>query len=219
MKDYEIFANYCKTNLDLENTITVNPDYKSLTLCIIDCIYSLRAKYIQVTLPIVKRYADKYLNGDMHASDTLEDFMNNVNQYESYDSFAEEVLKNMQFSGPYRKSRICYEVARKLRLLGINTFSDFRNYPSTEILEIVLKSVKGVGDAALNYLFMLAGDQNRCKPDVHIKHCVRDALGYDLNSDQDYVDLFRNAVNYLASDYPKLTARKLDNIIWTKYST
>ena len=40
-------------------------------------MYSLRAKYYSVVLPIVERYADKYLHGDKYASgDSLEDIRN-----------------------------------------------------------------------------------------------------------------------------------------------
>ena len=84
------------------------------------------------------------------------------------------------------------------------------------LLENVIKTVKGIGSAGLNYLFMLAGDPNRCKPDVHIHHCVRDALGKDI-SDFECQELFTAAVAILKKDYPSLTVRKLDGIIWEKY--
>ena len=95
---------------------------------------------------------------------------------------------------------------------------DFRNFESQELLEIVVHSVNGLGDAGTNYLFMLAGDPNRCKPDVHIHHCIRDACGEDISNDDCQI-LFTDAATELREDYPKLTVAMLDGIIWRKYQT
>lgn len=73
-----------------------------------------------------------------------------------------------------------------------------------------------MGTAGLNYLFMLAGDPNRCKPDVHIHHCIRDACGRDV-SDNECQILLTDAVAVLRNDYPYLTVVLLDSIIWQKY--
>lgn len=80
----------------------------------------------------------------------------------------------------------------------------------------ILYSIKGFGDAGVNYLFMLAGDENRCKPDVHIHHCVRDVLGYDV-SNEDCLTLFSETVKKFALDNIFLTVRELDGIIWKHY--
>ena len=50
------FADCCEKHFNLEHQV-IYP-YKSLPICIIDCVYSLRAKYETVTLPVVQRYAD-----------------------------------------------------------------------------------------------------------------------------------------------------------------
>ena len=55
----------------------------------------------------------------------------------------------------------------------MDTFDDFRYFEKETLLEIVLRSVKGMGDAGVNYMFMMAGDPNRCKPDVHIHRCIK----------------------------------------------
>ena len=95
---------------------------------------------------------------------------------------------------------------------------DFKNFEKEELLEIVLRSVKGMGDAGINYLFMLAGNPNKCKPDVHIHHCIRDALGVDV-SNEECQNIFSEAIVLLNKDYPKLTIRDLDNIIWNEYQS
>ena len=67
-------------------------------------------------------------------------------------------------------------------------------------------------------MFMLAGDPSRCKPDTHIHHCIRDALGYDISND-DCQTLFTETTKLLKKDYQSLTVRKLDYIVWQSYSS
>ena len=102
-------------------------------------------------------------------------------------------------------------------LLNMDTFDDFRNFEKEALLEIVLRSVRGMGDAGVNYMFMMAGDPNRCKPDVHIHCCIKNALGTDVSNNECQI-LFREAVKKLKdSGYHDLTVRNLDSVIWNKY--
>ena len=80
----------------------------------------------------------------------------------------------------------------------------------------LLRSVKGIGDAATNYLFMLTGDSSRIKPDVHIHHCIRDAIGYDVSNEK-CQQLFEEAVKILLPEHPRLTVAALDGLVWNKY--
>ena len=56
----EQFAEYCERNFNLEDD--ENYSYRSLSVCIIDCVYSLRTHYYHVTVPVVNRYAEAYMN-------------------------------------------------------------------------------------------------------------------------------------------------------------
>ena len=213
----EVFARRCKESFDLSTEIEYN--YKSLSVCILDCVYSLRARYEEVTVPIVDRYAKKCMGRDRHAAgDTVSDLLERMDDMGNR-KFAEQVLKNNQKLGGKKqipKEEICYQLARYLRDLGIETIKDFRAYPSQEILEIVIRAVDGLGDAGTNYLFMLAGDKDRCKPDVHIHNCIRDFCGSDISNEECQI-LFTDAVTLLRETYPKLTVRSLDGIIWRVY--
>lgn len=209
------FVEYCYSNLNLTEGMTYN--YKSLPICIIDCVYSLRAKYYAVTVPIVKRYADFCLNGDMNsADDSISLFLQRVDNI-GLQGFADKVVNNHQkLGGHIPKEEVCYKLAQYLKYLHIETVEDFQNFEAQEFLEIVIRAVKGLGDAGTNYLFMLAGDANRCKPDVHIHHCIRDACGSDIPNEE-CQELFADAVSILREQYPNLTVRNLDGIIWRKY--
>ena len=211
------FAKYCDANFDL--TTQGEYGYQSLSVCILDCVYSLRAKYYAVTSPIVERYANAYMDGDSHAlGDTVSLLIKRMDE-KGHKEFADQVLRNQQKLGGKKqipKEEICYQLARYLRDLHIETLEDFQNFESQEILEIVIRAVNGLGDAGVNYLFMLAGDPNRCKPDVHIHHCVRDACGHDISNEECQL-LFTDAVKLLRNQHPNLTVRGLDGIIWRAY--
>lgn len=215
--DIQKFIEYCNRILDFSN-IDSQYSYKSLPVCVIDCVYSLRAQYFSTTVPVVDRYAEMYLQGDKFTSvDTLKDFMDRVDQSGGCEKFADAVLQNKQSLSGRRKTEICYELAKKmLDLLSINTLEEFQSYEKPELLDIVLRSVKGFGDAGINYLYMMAGDSSKCKPDVHIHHCIRDAIGKDVSNEQCQYILTK-AVESLVAEHPHLTVRCLDGLIWNKY--
>lgn len=208
-------AEYCKDNLNLDEANYYEP-YASISACIIDCIYSLRAKYFLVTVPIVQRFANHFLNRRPHSAGcSLTEFIKQVDDI-GFESFSNDILKNRQKLAGRLKIEVCYELAKNLLLLGINTKDDFAAFKETDRLEDKIISVNGIGPAALNYLFMLAGDENRCKPDVHIHHFIRDALGYDVSDDECQL-LLTEAVEELKKDYSNMSVRRLDGIVWNKY--
>lgn len=177
----------------------------------------MRAKYFAVTVPVVNRYADRFMNGDRYADgDDLKDLIAHIDECGGCIAFAHDILKNHQKLSGRFKAEVCYELAKKLTGIHIKTIEDFQNFQYIDILESVIRSVKRIGDAGLNYLFMLAGDPNRCKPDVHIHHCIKDACGYDITNDG-CQKLLTATVAQLKSQYPNMTVRLLDGIIWKKY--
>lgn len=212
------FAEFCEKNLN----ITDREPYKygSLPVCILDCVYSLRTKYYSVAIPVIDRYAERYMKGNKYSSaDTISAFINNVDACGGPGEFADRILKNHQKlggKGKIPKEEICYKLAQYLSYLHIETLEDFQNFESQELLEVVIRSVKGIGDAGTNYLFMLAGDPNRCKPDAHVHQCIIDVCGSDV-SNEECQRLFTEVVKLLQNKYPFLTVRILDSIIWEKY--
>ena len=160
------------------------------------------------------------MHGDKYAAgDSLEDFMQHVAQTGGCACFADTILMNHQKLYGRNKIEICCEIADKLtRLLGINMLKDFQSYDKPELLDIVLRSVKGFGDAGINYLYMLAGDSNRCKPDVHIHHFIRDAIDEEVSNEECQL-LLKNAVEELLTEFSQLTVRVFDYLIWKEYQT
>lgn len=212
------FAEFCQKELDLGRRVSYG--YQSLSACILDCVYSLRARYDSVTIPVVDRYAAVYMNGDRLApGDTVSMLLEHIEEQGGEKAFADNVLKNHNKSGGRNgvpKEHTCRQLAQYLKYLRIETIKDFRDFEYPELLEAVIHSVKGMGDAGTNYLFMLSGDPGRCKPDVHIHHCVRDVCGEDITNEECQV-LFTETVEVLRKAYPGLTVRDLDSMIWHRY--
>ena len=215
-----LFSQYCSENFGTElKSVRKSERYRSLPICVLDCVYSVRTQYFAVTVPVLQRYADTYMGGNLYAGqDTLSDFITHIKEFSDCSEFAKTVLKNNQVLSGRNKAEVCYEIATKLHeLLNMDTFDDFRNFEKEALLEIVLRSVRGMGDAGVNYMFMMAGDPNRCKPDVHIHRCIKNALGTDVPNNKCQI-LFRETVKKLKdSGYPDLTVRNLDSVIWNKY--
>lgn len=214
----DVFTKYCKEKFALDSVVEYN--YHSLSVCLIDCIYSLRAKYFVVTIPIVDRYSQAFMRGDKYAEgDTLKDLLSHIDECGGIDHFVDRILKNHQKLGRnIPKEQVLVNFANTLIKMGINTMRDFQKYKDQEKLEMEIRSIPGLGDAAVNYIFMLAGDPGRCKPDVHIHRCLMDALGEDMSNDKCQA-LFQGTVENLQVEYPGLTVRQLDGIIWQEYQS
>lgn len=216
LEKVQMLLTSCEKELDLQSDAELET-YGSLSVCLLDCVYSLRATYAGSTLPVVDRYAAQYLNGDRHQSgDTLSAFMERIDREGGCEAFAESVLKNRQKIAGRSKCQICYDLADKLsHSLGIETLEDFQNYAHPELIEDSLRSVKGIGTAGLSYLFMLAGDESRCKPDVHLHRFVEESVQEPV-SDGQCQELLTKVVELMKEQYPSMTVRKLDYLIWKK---
>ena len=93
----EQFSQYCESTLDLTNQFEYN--YQSLSVCILDCVYSLRTKYYTVTVPIVERYASAFMRGDSQgAGDTVSMLMQRMDEV-GHKEFADTILRNQQKLG------------------------------------------------------------------------------------------------------------------------
>ncbi len=210
------FVTYCNKNFNLKETVNYN--YHSLPICLIDCIYSLRAKYFAVTVPIVERYAKRFMRGNKYAAgDRLDDVFNHIQSCGGVQAFVDNTLKNHQKLGAnIPKEEVFLALTNRLLALNIHTIEDFQQFKDQELLEREIRSIRGMGDAGVNYLFMLAGDPNRCKPDVHIHHCITDACGHDVSNEECQI-ILTEAVSILKRSNSGLTVRQLDGIIWQNY--
>jgi len=216
-KNADKFAKFCKSKFNLEKPVPYT--FRSLPICIIDAVYSLNDRYTH-TEKIHQNYANACLGGDRESPvDSISRFLQFVDSCGGEELFAKNVLcSSNKIAGKIPKEQITCKIAKYLKILRIETIEDFKSFESEELLEAVLYSVKGFKDAGVNYLFMLAGDPNRCKPDTHIKKAVLEGCGEEFKDNNDCQTLFRDTVEKLKEDYPALTVRQLDGVIWSYYN-
>ena len=135
------------------------------------------------------------------------------------EAFAKNVLKNRQRTSTQNgifKADACYQIAKVMQQFGVNTLDDFRALSDCKLKELSdqILNIRGQGSGImLRYLIMLTGDDNTCKPDRHIREYLA-SIGEKALSDQEIQELFEGAVTELCKDYPHLTIRRLDNLIW-----
>ncbi len=188
--------------------------YKSLSIIILDCVYSLNARY-SCALNVIDRYLLECDNQDKYAEEhTLLELQNRIEEYDV--KYFEDRVGNHQYVGGEEKAKVCRELAKLVALKGIDTPKGLISYKDITQLETEIKQIKGIGQAACDYLFMLSGDLNRCKVDVHIRDYVENDCHIKGLKDREYREMFVKAAEILKEKhgYIELTACGLDRLIW-----
>lgn len=128
------------------------------------------------------------------------------------------MLHNMQWTSSRSgilKAEACREIALVCQKHGINTLRDFNDYADKVALDKDIKSVRGQSSGImLKYLYMLAGDENRVKPDRHIVRFIKETCALQKLTDDDVQAIMVRAVEMLKPEYPNITVRFLDSLIW-----
>lgn len=196
--------------------------YKSLPICILDAVFSIGVRYTSV-VNVVNRYIGTFdLTISRTQTDatehTIRDFLANVAKYDTVEDFSRNVLHNMQRTSSRNgilKAEACREIAQVCQKHGINTLRDFNDYADKAVLDKDIKSVRGQSSGImLKYLYMLAGDENRAKPDRHIVRFIKETCALQKLTDGDAQVIMARAVEILKPEYPNITVRFLDSLIW-----
>ena len=196
--------------------------YKSLPICILDAVFSIGVRYTSV-VNVVNSYIGTFdLTISRTQADatehTIRDFLANVAKYDTIEGFSKNVLHNMQRTSSRSgilKAEACREIALVCQKHGINTLRDFNDYADKVALDKDIKSVRGQSSGImLKYLYMLAGDENRVKPDRHIVRFIRETCALPKLTDDDVQAIMVRTVEMLKPEYPNITVRFLDSLIW-----
>lgn len=196
--------------------------YKSLPICILDAVFSIGVRYTSV-VNVVNSYIGTFdLTISRTQADatehTIRDFLANVAKYDTIEDFSKNVLHNMQRTSSRSgilKAEACREIALVCQKHGINTLRDFNDYTDKAALDKDIKSVRGQSSGImLKYLYMLAGDENRVKPDRHIVRFIKETCALQKLTDDDVQAIMVRAVEMLKPEYPNITVRFLDSLIW-----
>lgn len=219
-------AEYISNTIDLKDIgLSKSYYYNSLVFCVIDAVYSVGANYTS-TLNTVKRFChfrgvepfrEYGTTPDSISNEyTVHGFLSDLGKF-SDDELACDVFRNRQRTSTRNgilKAAAVREFAMVLQEFGINQFSDVYQIKDQKGFERQVKNITGQGTGkTLSYFYMLAGDDNKIKPDRHILNFLQQAVGY-IVTPEEAVMIVEDAVSGLRKEYPELTPRKLDHAIW-----
>lgn len=216
----EKLARKCEEKLDFNANLGDEFNYSSLVFCVIDAVFSMGTHYSSAE-KAVKNYAEKYNLSRYNTENPqtehcISDFIHNCDTVGDFELLAETVFRNRQRTSSTNgmlKAEACYDVAKVLKEHNIETFTDFQNMSAETEKQVVaeIKQVKGQGSGIMiDYLFMLAGDENKFKPDRHLLSFISDTL----EDNNGITELIESAQRILIEKHPDLTIRQLDHLIW-----
>ncbi len=218
---------YCIATLPLKDPkLGMEYHYNSIVFCLVDSIFSIGAKYGSVK-GVVKRYCERFNLEEfdascVHPSDnhTISAFIKNIEPYEN-DYGAAEIYNNSQRTSSQSgilKAEAVFEAAKVLQKHNIDRLDDIRILKNTEELERDFRSIRGQGSGiSFSYFMMLCGDENRIKLDRWLLRFAEIAAGEPVSEEQVRNSLLHVCEN-LKNDYPGITPRRLDYLIWNYIS-
>lgn len=199
--------------------------YNSLTLCVIDSVFSIAVQYASVQA-VVHRYCTAYGLDRFRADrsqvpnkDTQEPISGLCARYDGMEPqrMAEEIYQNHQRTSARSgilKADAVNQFAQILRAHGIEYFQDIGTNLPTGTLERDIKAIRGQGSGiSLQYFWMLAGTDDLIKPDRMILRFLGEILERPIDT-AEATPLIAGATEVLQRQYAHLTPRLLDHAIW-----
>jgi hypothetical protein len=188
------------------------PGYAHIALCLIDAVFSIRAKYASVrrvvthycTITGVRDEGLDAVDTPSHIEHTLPAFLRQVELHRDPEHL---FSTNKAKSGGRLKSELCVEVAQRLVAEGIQSRSDLvQNFDDAKAKTAWI-GTHGLGWITWQYFGSLNGLQ-QVKPDTHVVAYVRDVLGRSVTPGE--VDLLvKGAAGALS-----VPVRALEHSIW-----
>ena len=173
----DIFERYCRKKLNLNKKLD-SPYYPSLSVCLLDAVFSMDAGHFAVTAPIVERYVNTFMKGNKFAEgDGTKRVLQHIKFAGGVDNFSKIIFGKTWT--PHRNSKVrnLQRLAQYLRRLGIDNEKDIRYFEFPELLDAAIGLVEGLGDPFSRYLFLLVGDDGQCISDRFVHRFIQDALG------------------------------------------
>src|ERR1035441_9554247 len=185
--DTGAIASAVKNDLDLTSR-SEQTAYQSVTLCVIDAVYSINVRYEQVT-NVVDRYCEEFgLAKERVRNDVLPErieqdavtrLLSRMNPLGD-EKFARDVFQNSGRTSTKNgilKARAVRLFAEALATNGVEYLQDVTSVLDSVSLERAVKRIPGQGSGiSLKYFFMQAGIEELIKPDRMIQHYVESVL-------------------------------------------
>ena len=199
--------------------------YSSVALCAFDAVFSIQSRYNSVVSPLIDRlcqminiprhFENKFVLPSVEEQIKVTEFQHRLNCSDPV--ILAKRLKNKQRTSSRNgilKTDAFLQYLEVFNNHEIETFQDvFSSEEKKANLEHSLRKITGQ-NVAVDYFFMLAGNEDDVKVDTWIKRFVHDALDKDI-PDCQIKQLFKEAADYYKNNgYPDMTVRHLDHIVW-----
>lgn len=219
-------SEHCSQVLDLNNAILHDEYfYQSLSFCIIDSVYSIRARY-ETVRQVVIRYCNHFNLRrirenrthipSIESQESIVSFLQNIQEY-GIETFTRDIFRNRQRTSTRNgilKSEAVLRFARVLEKYHVNYFQNVPDVIEMIDFENEIRQIPGQRSGiTLKYFFMLSGSDNLIKPDTMILRFLGNRLRRPVPSHEAQTCL-AEVTNRLRVLYPHLTPRLLDQTIW-----
>jgi len=217
---------HCSQVLDLNNArLHDEYFYQSLSLCIIDSVYSIRARY-ETVRQVVIRYCNHFnlrriRENRAHippieSQESIVLFLQKIQEY-GIEAFASDIFRNRQRTSTRNgilKSEAVFRFARVLERYHVNYFQNVADVIEDIDFENEIRQIPGQRSGiTLKYFFMLSGSDNLIKPDTMILRFLSNILVRPVTSHEAQTCL-TEVTDGLRVLYPHITPRLLDQTIW-----
>ncbi len=198
-------------------------EYHSLPLCVIDAVFSIGVHYRNAQKAVESWCASQkpvwpiYAQGNV-ARPTIGDMI------EASCGLHGEALTDRFFGGNRQRTSSSSGIlkadavllfAATLRDPGVDDFTEIRNETCVLRAEQAIMCIPGQRSGiSFRYFMMLAGDESFVKPDRMICRFVADAVGCDDVLPSHAATAVVEACAKLTPEFPNLTPRLLDHLIW-----
>jgi hypothetical protein len=197
--------------------------YHSLPLCVIDAVFSMGVRYASAQKAVRSWCQSQEPQWPLRSSDPrpphkISDFLRLTADVEGEDLsrrfFGGNRHRTSSKSG-IMKADAVVRYARALHDCGIDDFADIRDVDRAARARSSVAVIPGHGSGiSFDYLLMLAGDDNGVKADRWIVRFVAEAAGLPDVSPSRAARAIVEASDVLAREYPGLTPRVLDRLVW-----
>lgn len=222
--NFQYFISFCRKKLDLSNlTQSEEYGYHNLPLCIIDAVFSIGVRYTS-TENTVKRFCDYFGVTRLREKEmpptsdqlSVSEFLQLHNGL-TFSEMAEKVYQNKQRTSTRNgilKVEAVYLFGKVVSNYGVEYLQDVDKILGNELFESEIARIPGQSSGlSTRYFYMLAGDENFIKPDRMIRRFIYSAIQKELSFDE-FQELLNAAHAELVKEFPLLTPRSLDHLIW-----
>ena len=200
--------------------------YNSITLCIIDAVFSIGVRYTSVQ-NTVKKYCDYYdvkifrdRNNSLFPNhENQESIRTLINRIEdlSIQKFTESVFKNKQKTSTKSgilKTEAVLLFAKSLEKNGVIDYTDINKIFTSKKIEESIKLIPGQKSGiSFKYFLMLISNENYIKPDRMIIRYFENLVNTKLSESQ-IIFIVKEVCKLLKKDFENISPRLLDHEIW-----